>query len=253
MYTWWLGSPESAYVSGLGAEGAPAVSLKWDYFLDKVKERESPDGQESIQNHVNAFRVREWRGMVRLLAAKGFEVSAEIEPHWIGPGKAVLWQEQVSSHIEQGAWVESNNGWHPTAPLPVASADGLGLYLLKGFRLRPPVAEGSEVEDVEDVEGAPPPEAYLCTRHEHKGVVSSPTYKAYRRHCRYHGETVQYPPKDSSSLYICPICGYDTNSKRLAGHHARGNFTRKHTTVLSMEQMAKTLKGAREDVRTARV
>jgi hypothetical protein len=213
------------------------LRLPWDYFLTEdsfvLDHPEAP----RARSHIEAFREFEWPAILRQLAsepfAKGddgsmvpFEVPEGLEPHWVYPGKAVLWRHQVISrgvprHDENGdividedgsivrTLVETDGGWRPTLPLPVANASQLAAYLNKGFRLRPP-ASGVDVEayrevheaaatqeatEVKQVEEEADRERYACLRHR-QGRMEFNSWRSYIRHCENHKELPNVEPPD---------------------------------------------------------
>ena len=58
--------------------------LAWDAFL--------PEGP--TRQHVEAYRRSEWP-QIRLELAREYNLELQDEPHWVGPGSAVYWQELV--------------------------------------------------------------------------------------------------------------------------------------------------------------
>jgi len=123
-------------------------TLKWDSFLT-----------EGDRKHLDGFREIEWPNIRRVLYQAPYENIAPkgVEPHWVLPGKAVYWQEQiVREHVElkddEGIpyrdVLEVSAGWQPTGPLPANNASVIAHYLRKGFRLRPPGREDVEVEEM---------------------------------------------------------------------------------------------------------
>lgn len=223
------------------------VALSWDHFLGQA--------EEGSARAIETFRRINWPQIQRMLREEyQVEVAEDQEPHWVGPGLAVLWKEEkVSQPVEK---VEENGrrfrvleetsvGFKPSAHLPVGTASQLAAYLKKGFQFRPP---SQEVEDA--VESAAPPEAssvksaYTCKRHPTRSGMGFVNWKAYLRHCDRFNEGVEYaPPPEvikgyAGYEYVCYLHGFATHDRRLAQHHARESsrkqMTRGHA---SLEQM----------------
>lgn len=220
------------------------VQLPWDYFLNK-----QPDA-EMRRPHVEAFRRVDWPAIKRELANEGFqgefyEIPDGLEPHWVEPGKAVLWQEQRRSTIEvavdeKGQPIlnrhglpirerkEESVGWTATSPLPVGNANQFAYYIRKGMRLRPPM-EGAAPEIVKESEAQaekeePPVALFVCNRHGYD-FKAFKTWKGYIRHCATAQEVPVLEPPEvvlkrarKYPLY-CYIHNIGFRSERLAKRH----------------------------------
>ncbi len=202
------------------------LALSWDYFL----------GEEAkgVSNHLDTYRRTIWPQVRRDLLALNWRVPDGLEPHWIEPGKAMLWQKQTVREIvgtgEERRWEEAALEWSPT-PVPIGNASQLAHYLKKGFRLRPPydgVDAMYESAVPTEVQAAPgPPEAkFWCRRHS-KGPVGFSAWKAYISHCRMNNESPDETPPDeivnkaSQFVFYCMAHDYGTNNKRLADQHRK--------------------------------
>jgi len=171
-------------------------TLKWDSFLT-----------EGDRKHLDGFREIEWPNIRRVLYQAPYENIAPkgVEPHWVLPGKAVYWQEQiVREHVElkddEGIpyrdVLEVSAGWQPTGPLPANNASVIAHYLRKGFRLRPPGREDVEVEEMVPTEEPAQTEQFKCYRHGNRKWFKN--WKSYLQHCaRY-----QEPPEHDVPDYV---------------------------------------------------
>lgn len=240
---------------------AERLNLPWDHFL--------VDPTEHARNVIDGWRRTEWDAVVRqLLQEFRWVIPSGMEPHWVGPGKAIYWQEQVkrekrfvdnqtgeeiphvTANVErghyEGVWVPT--GWSPTGPLPANNASQLAHYLNKGLRLRPPV-EGVDAEyqreaaDLPEVSNEDPVAKYFCHRHE-KGSLGFVTWKAYIRHCAASNEPpTETPPSEaleraSHFRWYCHLHDVGFNQEKAVGRHYKTE-TRKpggrlHPTVEEM-------------------
>ena len=217
------------------------LALPWDHFL----------GEEGkgMANHMAVFRRTIWPQIKRELSeirivkdgeAMAWRIPEGLEPHWIEPGKAMLWHQQTVREIvgagKERKWEETpSDEWSPT-PVPIGNASQLAHYLKKGFRLRPPF-DGVDAM----YESAAPPEAqatpepeeakYWCRRHS-KGQVGFSMWKPYIKHCRQNNEPPDETPPDEivkkagRFTFYCMAHDYGTNEVRLADHHRKEEMRR---------------------------
>ena len=252
------------------------LSLPWDYFLQNEVEAELSSGavgkEVYVQNrnlHIQGFRQTEWKAIVReLKLVYNWIIPDDLEPHWVAPGKAILWQEQITSKVQSAtdadgksrrAVVESNEGWTPTSRLSANNASAIAQYLSKGLRFRPPEqGKGVEVyyqENSASLEGSvnalkefveqQDRITYVCDKHPDKGTVSFTTWKTYLRHCRASGELPDLPiPEEVQKRakkfkWYCTQHNQGFNNERLAYQHMRVELRKPgralHATVKQME------------------
>ena len=222
-------------------EGEP---LPWDAFVDsEVDKQTSSSGsleqrRQSLRLHIDDYREREWPATVRYLARDhDIHIEEGLEPHWVAPGRAVLWQEQivrrgVTKADEDGRQYreleEVNGGWQPTSGFPLGNAGQVAYYLRKGLRLRPPLGD-VDVEALSLPTSPPPVDqgeplvVYQCARHTE--IFSTTIWKAYLTHCQLRGEVPdQVPPEEErqrvlSMPYYCFQCGRSYRNYKLASRH----------------------------------
>ena len=228
--------------------------LPWDYFFH---------GEEAkgMSNHMDTFRRTIWPQIRRDLLeertvkdgeAVVWRVPDGLEPHWIEPGKAMLWHQQTVREIvgtgQERKWEETaSDEWSPT-PVPIGNASQLAHYLKKGFRLRPPsdgVDAMYESAGPPEVQASPEPEEakFWCRRHS-KGAVGFPAWKPYISHCRMNNEPPDETPPDeivekaSQFVFYCMVHDYGTNNKRLADQHRKDEQRRpSRRTHIPTEEM----------------
>ena len=228
-----------------------ALPLPWDYFLNK---EEGPTA--TAVEMIAVWRSNEWGEIVRhLLAEYKWVIPDGLEPHWLSPGKAVYWQEQITlerrfvdniSHkeiphthtsVDQGHWERTlvSSGWKPTSALPADNASQVAHYLNKGFRLRPP-QDGVESEYIRESadlleaasEDLPTGNKFFCWRHFEKGRIGFETWDGYLRHCdRYAEKPIETPPKEilehaAAFVWYCPIHNIGFMKLSLAKRHYHG-------------------------------
>lgn len=205
--------------------------VAWDAFLGNATEAEL--------KQIESFRNLQWLNIKRDLAVlQGAEVSEE--PHWVSPGKAIYWQEQV---VVSGG-EETPMGWAPTSALPASSARTISQYIQNGLRLRPP-AKGVDVEAFGIEAAAPLREStepgIICNEHQ-KGTLVFPTWKAYLRHCQFakHPPLANPPGSLANRMhqfaYYCVKHDAGFNLKRAAARHVSA-FTKKEGSHVSLESM----------------
>jgi len=227
------------------------LPLPWDYFLNK---EEGPTA--TAVQMIAVWRSNEWGEIVRhLLAEYKWVIPDGLEPHWLSPGKAVYWQEQITlerrfvdnisnkeiphthTSVDQGHWERTlvSSGWKPTSALPADNASQVAHYLNKGFRLRPP-QDGVESEyiresaDLLEVASENPPTGnkFFCWRHFEKGRIGFETWDGYLRHCdKYAEKPIETPPKEilehaAAFVWYCPIHNIGFMKISLAKRHYHG-------------------------------
>ena len=232
-----------------------SYNLPWDAFLEGKVERLMTE----------RFRQAEWPVIVRHLRKDHDLVVADgLEPHWVGPGRAVLWQEQ---HARNG----DSTGWTPMTPQRVGSAAELARHLRKGLRLRPPES-GVDVEALEA--HALPPEVaqgdqeelptYSCGNRHPSGsgrvgkAKQFQSWRHYVKHCLYYNDPITEMPPDTvraslaSKPYVCIMCAKGFASGRAATNHYKSEIgrlrMREHVTVEQMQVAAKTLQNIKTTV-----
>jgi hypothetical protein len=229
--------------------------LSWDSYIEHGLEdavRRVPElaarAMPELKKHIKAWRDREWKIIHRGLREDfGMELPYGVEPHWVGPGRAVYWQAQAERRAkavkdEAGgrnkvAIDEVKTGWAPTSPLPANTAHTIGYYLRKGLQFRPPdydvsvelssgLASPAELPQGEK----PPVVAYRCRRHV-EGDKTFANWRAYMAHCRAYGEMPdpeQAPPplvqrRMKISNYWCLMHHVGFKTRRQAQLHVNGH------------------------------
>lgn len=235
--------------------------LPWDAFL----EREVAKGDPIFRAHIDGFRRRDWPNIKRELAGTphNWVVVDGLEPHWVAPGRAVFWQEQIvrmrvpetdSSGLRRFVTENVSTGWQPTdGGLPANNASGIAYWLNRGLRFRPPV-DGVSAEMLEstvslealramDVAPDVVLNKYTCTRHGNKNH-SFATWKGYIQHCTHYIEQPEFDPPPESQIraglakYYCASHDKSFQNSRLASHHIREELRKPGKRVhLSVDQM----------------
>jgi hypothetical protein len=218
----------------VGAEGERVVAaeqstrievLPWDEFLE-----------EGSRLRVEGFRRTEWPNIRRDLGrAYGYTLPDGLEPCWVEPGKAMLWQEQLVNHRVQTGVQQLPDGREQ--PIMELQTFGQGVYkavlrpannaslivhdFQKGLLIRPPgqvvVEEGTLILVEEPAE--PVNYIFRCYRHG-SDKRSFETWKGYLRHCQYYIESPEEePPAEVSALassfeYYCLLhqTGFQTQA-----------------------------------------
>ena len=227
------------------------LRLPWDCFLNK----ESNLSTTAVEM-IAVWRSNEWGEIVRhLLKEYKWVIPDGLEPHWLSPGKAAYWQEQIvldkrfvdnisgkeivhsSSNIDQGHWerTDRSTGWKPTSALPADNASQVAHYLNKGFRLRPPqngveseyIRESADLLEVSS-ENPPTGNKFFCFRHFEKGRIGFETWEAYLRHCdKYAEKPTEAPPHEilehaAQFTWYCPVHNIGFMKSSLVRRHYRG-------------------------------
>lgn len=184
----------------------------WDYYLDD----DSP-----AREHVEMFREVEWVYMQKELRHDlNYELGVGQEPHWVEPGRAILYHNVSVSEYGR----ETNYGWTATNPLPIGNAIQLRNYLQKGFRLRASVEPQVNVESSETAEYT---EGDLYANAPYvvpgkKAPRKFITWDAYRSYCDTRGISLRYDPpqeilgKMKEYEFYCLVHDHGFNSKRAA-------------------------------------
>ena len=187
----------------------------WDYYLDD----DSP-----ARERVEMFREVEWVYMQKELRHDlDYELGVGQEPHWVEPGRAILYHNVSVSEYGR----ETNYGWTATNPLPIGNAIQLRNYLQKGFRLRASVEPQVNVESSETAEYT---EGDLYENAPYvvpgkKAPRKFITWDAYRSYCDTRGISLRYDPpqeildKMKEYEFYCLVHDHGFNSKRAAKNH----------------------------------
>lgn len=255
----------------VNAGSQPAVAgqvdyvLPWDAFLDGEAERQRvpeagrPAFLRALRLRVESYRSLQWPNIKSQIAQQTQWVIPDgLEPHWVAPDTAVLWQEQKvrqrqvvagpeGPHIEA---VEVSQGWQPTSPIPFNNAVQVGYWLDLGLRLRPPV-NGVSMEVLRGMGVEPIPQKsqeierrFWCRRHE-KGPMGFVNWKAYIQHTiQYKEMPTETPPTEvleraRTFKFYCAVHDRGWNHKNLAARHVNTELRRPgravHPTVTDME------------------
>ena len=226
----------------------------WDYYLDD----DSP-----AREHVEMFREVEWVYMQKELRHDlNYELGVGQEPHWVEPGRAILYHNVSVSEYGR----ETNYGWTATNPLPIGNAIQLRNYLQKGFRLRASVEPQVNVESSETAEYT---EGDLYENAPYvvpgkKAPRKFITWDAYRSYCDTRGISLRYDPpqeilgKMKEYEFYCLVHDHGFNSKRAAKNHRayyvapppRGRG-QKHATLEQMEVIQPKAKTSKTTKKTS--
>lgn len=194
------------------------VTLPWDCFIkselvgrnpyldDDDAKLESAFAHERLS--IEHWKATEWAFIVKELKEFSFVISEDIEPHWVSPARAVLWQRQTTRKREVSEkgkvkFVDETTGWSPTKGQPIGNASQLAYYFRKGLRLRPPQDGVEDVRHLQDIEATSPAEPleekplpkYLDDRLP-TGTIGFDTWKGYLKHCERHKLTPEHEPPD---------------------------------------------------------
>ena len=226
----------------------------WDYYLDD----DSP-----AREHVEMFREVEGVYMQKELRHDlNYELGVGQEPHWVEPGRAILYHNVSVSEYGR----ETNYGWTATNPLPIGNAIQLRNYLQKGFRLRASVEPQVNVESSETAEYT---EGDLYANAPYvvpgkKAPRKFITWDAYRSYCDTRGISLRYDPpqeilgKMKEYEFYCLVHDHGFNSKRAAKNHRayyvapppRGRG-QKHATLEQMEVIQPKAKTSKTTKKTS--
>ena len=226
----------------------------WDYYLDD----DSP-----AREHVEMFREVEWVYMQKELRHDlNYELGVGQEPHWVEPGRAILYHNVSVSEYGR----ETNYGWTATNPLPIGNAIQLRNYLQKGFRLRASVEPQVNVESSETAEYT---EGDLYANAPYvvpgkKAPRKFITWDAYRSYCDTRVISLRYDPpqeivgKMKEYEFYCLVHDHGFNSKRAAKNHRayyvapppRGRG-QKHATLEQMEVIQPKAKTSKTTKKTS--
>ena len=243
------------------------VTLPWDCFIKDELVGRNPyleDDDAKLQAaitreklSIDHWKATEWAYIVKGLKEFSFVISEDIEPHWVSPARAVLWQRQTTRKREVSEkgkvkFVDETTGWSPTKGQPIGNASQLAYYFRKGLRLRPPQNGVEDVRHIQDIEITSPAEPleekplaqYLDNRLP-TGTIGFDTWKGYLRHCERHKLTPEHEPPDSIKRtmfnyeYFDVIRNKGFNNRKAAYHHAR-EIQRK--TGMKAEKLLKSFK-----------
>lgn len=248
-------------------------SIAWDAFLEEwVRDSTGSRGDitaavESSRRHIDAYRRTQWHQFVQALKqVHEINLPDGLEPHWVSPGRAVLWQEQIlrrpvdkidaATGARYRVAEEHSLGWAPTRQgLPIGNALQLARYLRKGLRLRPPpdgsLSDGVSVEALStpapqpEVPAGEPERVYACTRHGDGDLRKFPNWRSYMHHCRYYREPIEeIPPAEhrrqaKQSKYYCAACAKGFANARMANRHLKYEMAKpgraQHPTMEMMQ------------------
>lgn len=249
------------------------MALPWDSFLEAQAKRDGLREAEAVERwiksarlHIERFRSMEWPNIKTELRNKyGWSVPDGLEPHWVGPGIAVMWQRQIVRVRERQADgsvvpLDKDFGWAATGGIPVNNANVLSRWLDNGMRFRPPL-EGTPETALKDItaearlkaleEPPAPTRIYWCKRHD-LGPMQFPNWKAYVRHCVAKKELPEEtPPVDilerrKKFRYYCVPHEMGFNLRRLAERHMSLELRKPgRATHPSLEQMDQKQKGVK--------
>jgi hypothetical protein len=195
------------------------VTLPWDCFIKDELVGRNPHLEDdnvkleaAIANEkltIEHWKVTEWAYIVKELKDFSFVIAEDIQPHWVSPARAVLWQRQTTRKREVNEsgkvkFVDETTGWSPTKGQPIGNASQLAYYLRKGLRLRPPRDGVEDVRLLTELEATSPAEPleekplakYLDNRLP-TGLIGFDTWKGYLRHCERHKLAPEQEPPDS--------------------------------------------------------
>ena len=209
----------------------------WDEFL-----------AAGARVRVEAFRRTEWPSIGRDLGRVYHWILPDgLEPCWVEPGKAMLWQEQlVNRPVDGGYEAFGQNDWQPVLR-PANNATLIANDLRKGLLLRPPdqviVEQGTLVLAEELAE--PVIYSFHCKRHG-PNRYSFETWKGYRLHCLHYKEPIEEEsPAEVATLaskfkYFCFLHHVGFNNDQSAQQHIRVELrreTNKKASHVSQDEM----------------
>jgi hypothetical protein len=249
------------------------VKLPWDSFLEKEL-NELPEAYAiSLRTHINAFRKSEWPQIKLKLrqtfvrgeggALHAWEIPDGMEPHWVSPGRAILWQRQIVRERRERATEEGgreryleevDKGWMPTAPVLINDASIFASVLQRGLRMRPPY-DGVDAETLRlatpseglvESESEPVPK-YICAGGAaHPDEMKFPSWKAYIKHTSHRKEAPDMEQCPESILkraqqyqWYCFIHNVGYSNERHAQRHIKDELRKAgrsvHPTIQQME------------------
>jgi hypothetical protein len=212
---------------------AAGKRVPWDFFLNQEGSTLSEDVRVGhlavLRRHIDAFRSGDWKVILREMKHHlGAELPPEFEPHWIAPGKAIMWHRPMTAGNDDAEW-------QPSHVVSIGNATNILHQLRKGLRLRPPPEEGEACVEVYDAAhpsdstGEPPVSyPYACNRHFGRQAAQFVNWRAYRLHCKEMRESLEMePPQDVLDAvrerpYYCPDCYEGFGSSRAAKIHVNG-------------------------------
>jgi len=243
-------------------------TLPWDAYLGEYADqqgwKDNPSREAYLRNlraQIEVFRQQDWKKARRDFQSEyGIRIPDELEPHWVCPGRMIMYQEQIYSRAavvtDEGgnpSWErqELNDGFKPSSHISLNGASGLYRALRKGLRLRPHIdilSVDAEALSPALPEAAPEEtrQTWLCKRH---GVdqYRMLTWKSYLQHCRAYIEPIEFDlPENLAELaknhkYFCMPCGTGFPNYRSADRHMRYMKRRpgrsQHPTVQEMHKV----------------
>jgi hypothetical protein len=201
---------------------------------------------------VEMWRETNWRNIkIQLLSEFGAEVSDSREPHWVGPGTAVWYQNRINRlRVEKDGhyeFREEETGFLPTDPLPCNNASLIHRYLEKGLRLRPLEydvdIEASETADSPNG-SREPQQTFHCKRHP-TGSYRFDKWGTYLHHCNHYRESIEEKPPGAiiermgQFRWYCLRHDVGWRSQRAVRHHvgfySDDQLGLRHATLVQME------------------
>jgi len=212
------------------------AKLSWDAFFK--------DASEAQRDAVSYWRKVEWPNVLRDLRQRhDLDIASDSEPHWVGPGSAVLWQrrETLQADVEANEQGQKEirgfssvvGDWEPTAPLSVGNAERLAYYLTrKGLRLRPPRDDAGDAgrrKADAAVESALSQEdrRFRCERHK----IAFAVWGGYVAHCKYRHEPLDVSQRPEGMeppdrAFYCAEHDFATDFERQMRDHIRLHLRR---------------------------
>jgi len=250
-----------------------SILLPWDAFLEADVQASVPDASrweasiKMARQHIEAFRRVDWPNIRRELSSMyNWVIDNDVEPHWVAPGKAVLWQEQIVRQPVEGVdkdgrperhMTDVNFGWQATLPQTANNANLIARHLNKGLRLRPPHGDVS-VETYLEAAGLsetpqeePPMEMpFVCDRHPRaRRNYRFATWKQYLRHCAHYMESPaeeapeQVLAKMARYKFYCGIHDVGFQYKKAASRHLNAEMKKPgrpvHPSMIQMTMVPK--------------
>ena len=226
-------------------EAVKEQDLAWDAFLQREADKPGGTKVDIRRDQIDGFRRVDWPNIRRQLATDfHWELSEGLEPNWVDPGRAVLWQEHILrrptlKHRDDGTTYRVmedhyTGEWHPTSSgLPLGNASQIAHWLDKGFRLRPPVdgvdaetyesAGLSDALQAESLELQDTRPKWTCSEHRTSYVA----WKMYVQHCVAYNESLGYevPEKQRRQMsevpFWCVMCWRGFKNQSGATRHRK--------------------------------